>query len=201
MSDRPWTRYYECAGEDPRGTLLDALDRFEREKLSGGFAVDLGCGTGRDTVELLRRGWRVLAIDAQREALERLEGRCGDESRLSMQLARFEEATWPDAHLITASYSLPFCPPGTFPRVWERITASLLAGGRFAGQLFGDRDSWATGGASRRKSAITFVQGSELDDLVRPFEVERLDEVEEDGKTAVGDPKHWHLYHLVLRKP
>jgi trans-aconitate methyltransferase len=36
------------------------------------FAVDLGCGAGRDTAELLRRGWRVLAIDAEAEAIRRL---------------------------------------------------------------------------------------------------------------------------------
>ncbi|MEJ1932020.1 class I SAM-dependent methyltransferase [Nostoc sp. NIES-2111] len=35
------------------------------------FAVDLGCGDGRDTVELLRRGWRVLGIDGAQEAIAR----------------------------------------------------------------------------------------------------------------------------------
>src|SRR6266480_3626651 len=61
-----WTRYYDAAGEQPRETLLFALDRFDAEagaEVGGLFAVDLGCGTGRDSIELLRRGWRVLAID------------------------------------------------------------------------------------------------------------------------------------------
>ncbi|MEC4815643.1 MAG: methyltransferase domain-containing protein [Scytonema sp. PMC 1069.18] len=39
------------------------------------FAVDLGCGDGRDTVELLRQGWRVLAIDGEAEAIARLLNR------------------------------------------------------------------------------------------------------------------------------
>jgi len=26
-------------------------------------------------------------------------------------------------------------------------------------------------------------------------------EVDEDGTTAVGDAKHWHLFHIVARKP
>ena len=67
---RPWSRYYAAAGQDPRETLLAALERFDAEGRAG-LAVDLGCGTGRDTFELLRRGWRVLAIDAQSEALYR----------------------------------------------------------------------------------------------------------------------------------
>jgi hypothetical protein len=29
------------------------------------FAIDLGCGAGRDTFALLAEGWRVLAIDQQ----------------------------------------------------------------------------------------------------------------------------------------
>ncbi len=74
-----WSRYYEATqGGAPRETLLLALDLFEREGGAAGgerLAVDLGCGQGRDTLELLRRGWRVLAIDAEREAIERLRAR------------------------------------------------------------------------------------------------------------------------------
>lgn len=29
------------------------------------FAIDLGCGVGRDTIYLLHNGWKVLAIDKE----------------------------------------------------------------------------------------------------------------------------------------
>ncbi|HKW53315.1 MAG TPA: class I SAM-dependent methyltransferase, partial [Stellaceae bacterium] len=62
--DSDWDEYYErVAGRPPRPTLLAALERFGAE--GGQSALDLGCGDGRDTIELLRRGWRVLAIDAE----------------------------------------------------------------------------------------------------------------------------------------
>jgi tellurite methyltransferase len=104
-----WTRYYDAAGEQPRETLLFALERFEAEARAAGrelFAVDLGCGSGRDTAELLRRGWRVLAIDAEAEAIERLLARSDLGSaagRLETQVARFEDAAWPEADLINSS--------------------------------------------------------------------------------------------------
>ncbi len=204
---RTWSRYYEAAGDDPRETLLIALERFDAEGTIG-FAVDLGCGTGRDTAELLRRGWRVLAIDSQAQALERLVARdeavdAGD--RLETRVATFEDATWPGADLVTSSFALPFCARERFPAVWERTVTSLRAGGRFCGQLFGDRDQWATSPpeafADRASgAAMTFHTRDEVDVLLRGFDVEHLHEIDEDGQTAVGAPKHWHLYHVVVRK-
>lgn len=194
-----WARYYEAAGSEPRSTLLEALRRFEQDEPRERFAVDLGCGTGRDAVELLRRGWSVLALDATAAAIERLEARDelsdGERRRLETRVSRFEDAEWPAADLVNSSFALPFCRPGDFPLVWERIERSLRGGGRFCGQLFGDRDGWAG------EDAMTFQSRPELDALLSSFDVELLDELEEDGATAVGEPKHWHLFHVVARRP
>lgn len=187
---RPWRRYFDHAGGDPRETLLEAMRRFD----APGLAVDLGCGTGRDTVVLLRAGWNVVAIDCEQEGIDRLQAGVGAvNGTLVTEVARFEDARWPPCDLVNASFSLPFCPPDRFGEVWSRIVGSLRPGGRFSGQLFGDRDEWAGSG-------ITVQTRAELEELLRPFEVERLDEVDEDGSTVLGTPKHWHLYHVVARK-
>jgi SAM-dependent methyltransferase len=209
---KTWARFYDAAGDDPRETLLAALERFDAEPREGAklFGVDLGCGTGRDTAELLRRGWRVLAIDSQADAVERLLGR-GDvdgtaAGRLETKVASFEDAVWPDADLVNSSFALPFCPPQHFGPVWARIVASLRPGGRFCGQLFGDRDEWASGPAAASfqdwasPPAMSFHTSEEIQGLLRGFDVEQLDEVDQDGTTALGDPKHWHLFHIVARK-
>ena len=47
---------------------------------------------------------------------------------------------------------------------------------------------------------MSFQTRQEAEDLLRGFDIERFTEVEEDGKTAVGDAKHWHLFHVVARK-
>lgn len=187
-----WTRYYEAVDLEPRQTLVDAADRFAEP----GLAVDLGCGSGRDALALLRRGWRVLAVDAEQEAIERLIAAAdGVEGVLETEVAPMEDAVWPQAQLVNSSFALPFCPPERFGGVWRRIVDSLPPDGRFCGQLFGDRDEWSAGRAD-----ITFHTRGELERLLEPFVLERLSEVEEDGTTALGETKHWHVFHVVARK-
>src|SRR5262249_40433598 len=131
-------------GRPPRPTLLEALARFPADPTPR-FAVDLGSGDGRDTVELLRRGWRVLAIDAEKRGLDRLVGRpdLAAPGLLETRCVRFEDAAWPPCDLVNSSFALPFCPPDRFAALWDRILRSLRPSGRFSGQLFGVNDDWA----------------------------------------------------------
>ncbi|MEX2219223.1 MAG: class I SAM-dependent methyltransferase [Phycisphaerales bacterium] len=238
-----WKAYFDAvAGLPARETLTSALARFEggmgkplwacpcEPALSHGqaedglpmppgprFAIDLGCGEGRDTLELLRRGWRVLAIDSTPEAIDRLRAQAeailGEEARatgsrpspaatraeprLRTRIDRFETAPLPPCDLLNASFSIPHCDPADFPGIWSRIVAAIRPGGRFAGQLFGVLDSWATEPEGITRTHHTRGQ---VEALLAPFEVELLDEVERDGKTALGDPKYWHVFHIVARK-
>lgn len=187
-----WVAYYQAiAGRPPRETLLSALNRFD----SAGFAVDLGCGDGRDTVELLRQGWRVLGIDSEKEGIARLLSRRVDTTNLETQVVRFEALQLPNnADLINASFSLPFCPPAEFPTLWQKIVTALRPGGRFCGQLFGDRDSWAI------YPSLNHHTRPQIEELLQPFAVEMLTEEDRPGKTAIGQEKHWHLFHIVARK-
>lgn len=195
---RDWNAYYNAVeGRPPRETLLKALEQFEAiPSDQPRFAVDLGCGDGRDTVELLRRGWQVLGIDAEPKALERLQQRTDcDLSHLETQLSRFEASVLPPSvDLINSSFALPFCPPAHFPRFWAEIVAALKPGGRFSGQLFGDQDSWASDGR------ITHLTREQVEQLLQPFTVEYFEEENHPGKTALGELKHWHLFHIVACK-
>ncbi|MUG92932.1 methyltransferase domain-containing protein [Scytonema sp. UIC 10036] len=203
--ERRWSVYYDAVvGRPPRDTLLTALANFELERVEDSrkdtrasqFAVDLGCGEGRDTVELLRRGWRVLAIDGQTEAITRLLNRPDtDRKLLETRVSRFEYVSLPESvNMVNASFSLPFCSPEHFPELWEKITLSLRSRGRFCGQLFGDRDSWAV------FPTLTHHTRQQVEVLLQPFEIEMLDEEEHPGKTAIGEDKYWHLFQIVARK-
>ncbi len=71
---------------------------------------------------------------------------------------------------------------------------ALLPGGRISGQLFGDRDEWAF------RKDMTFHTRADVERLLAPLNIEMLEEIERDGKTALDDPKHWHIYSFVARK-
>ena len=194
-----WPAYYRAvAGAPPRRSLLAALERFARDdrQMAPGLAVDLGCGGGTDTIELLRRGWRVLAIDAEPHAIEFLRHRSDlhNSEQLETQVSRLEQATWPTADLINASAVLPFLTPDSLDDVWVRIVRSLRASGRFAGHFFGNRDAWAT---LPGRSHHTREQ---VESLFSSFEIEYLDEREYDGETALGAPKHWHIFEIAALK-
>lgn len=195
---RDWPGYFAAtAGRPPRDTLLDALSCFDREpSATARSCVDVGCGEGRDTAELLRRGWRVHAADGHPEAIQRLVARAdlGDTSRLTMQLCPFESMPIPPCDLVNASFSLPFCEPAHFDALWERVVAALRPGGRFAGQFFGDRDTWA---ALPDRSHHTRTR---VEAMLKPFLVESLNEEEREGEDCSGAGKHWHVFHIVGRK-
>lgn len=197
--DRNWSDYYKAVqGRPPRETLVLALDLFDRQPSpeTQRFAIDLGCGDGRDTVEILRRGWRVLAIDAEADAIARLCSRPDITlTPLETQINRFETLTdLPPADLINASFCLQFCPQDQFPQFWAKVITALRPGGRFAGQLIGDRDSWT------QYANFSYHTRSQVESLLAPFEIEYFEEEEHPGKTALGEEKYWHLFQIVAHK-
>jgi tellurite methyltransferase len=192
-SKRDWSAYYDAvADRPPRKTILTALAAFKQP----GIAIDLGCGDGRDTVEILRQNWAILAIDKEPDAIIRLRIRTHiNIERLVTQVIDFEKLQLPQqVNLINASFSLPFCSPDLFPTLWNQIFNSLVPGGRFCGHLFGERDSWQDS-----KLINTFTR-SQIETLLKPYAIELLEEEEHLGKTPLGEDRYWHVFHIVARK-
>ncbi len=199
-----WRAYYDAvSGRAPRELLQRALAILEAHGMAGcspggwrRLAVDLGCGDGTDAVELLRRGYRVLALDAQPEAIARLEARLPADlaAGIEMQVSAFETMELPPSDFVLASLSLPFCRPGAFPWMWLRIVNALRPSGWFAGHFFGVRDSWAV------RNDMTFHTAAQVRGLFNRFTIEVCEEKEEDGMTALKEAKHWHLFSVIACK-
>jgi SAM-dependent methyltransferase len=187
LDDVDWDAYYDAITErEPREEVTRAIAAGRP-----GFAIELGCGDGIDTQALAGAGWEVLAIDAEPASIRRVTSRMAGYPGVSTELARFEEITdLPPADLVVAAYTLPFCPPGAFDRLWSTIRGSLRGGGRFSGNFFGPNDTWAG------SPGMTFHARSDLERLFDGFEIEVFTETDDDGEATSG-PKHWHLFSVM----
>ena len=175
-------RYYAAAGDDPRETLaaraalLEAEGRGARDRSRPRLVAP-----GSDTLELLRRGWRVVAVDAEAAAI----GSCSRirDARLSRGrysrrvVGRFDEADWPEA--LTSSRRASRCRSARHRRSRASGRGSAPRSGPAAASAASSSASTTTG---RPRSDMTFHTRAEVEALLDGLEVERLDEVDEDGR-------------------
>lgn len=192
-ADWNWSDYFDNIHNPPmRPTVSAALEALGAGQ--GRQAVDLGCGSGNDTVHMLDAGFKVLAIDASEDGLQRLQDR-RTTPVLQVSQSMFNQADWPQNIWTNAGFALPFCIDEIFQDVWHRIFENLEGGGVFSGQLFGLEDSW-----NGKVSDMNFHSADDVQKLISPHEVLLLDEETGNGKDAVGRPKYWQIFHIVLRK-
>lgn len=196
--DGNWERFYQFTHDSPPWPLVERAVALLPE---GGRALDLGAGAGRDTRYLLAHGFAVTAVDADAHAAERLRALADERLRVvhsTFEAFPFEPRSY---DLISAQFALPFVPEPAFSAVFARLVEALRVeahtpGGIFAGQFFGVNDEWNTPG--RR---MTFVTRERAEELLRGLEVVELREEDTDSHTADGSPKHWHVFHILARKP
>lgn len=195
--DSNWAEYNKAEAL-PRPRLVTTLDRYFSKP---GSALDLGCGSGRDTLELLRRGWRVTAVDSDRPSLEKLKTAAASFQSLEVIEVSFKDLQLPDStyDLINASYALPFCAPQYFQAFWDLMRTSLKVGGIASFELFGVNDDWAK--LPRALSTMNFHSRDRVELLLKDLKIEMFKEDEFRGPTASGPEKHWHIYSCVVRKP
>ena len=210
-----WASYYTVTVERPAWrTVCMAIGKFREEdgtadprsgaETTGAapvpdharFAVDLGCGAGRDTRELLRSGWRVLAVDREPAARTALEAAVEPNLRPGLEIRIEDLATVsiPRCDLVNASLSLPFLAPDDFHAIWRRIVTALEPGARFAAMVFGDHDESAS------DLEMTCLPPAEIEAALSGFEIEHWSGEEDDRPTALGDPHHFHLVEFVARR-
>lgn len=192
-----WAAYYDAHEGRAVSPLLKQAVTHCAESQGRRQAVDLGCGAGQETRFLLDGGWNVLAIDREATAIQRIQDipRLDSDSQLDTAVAAFEALpALPASDLIHAGLSLPFCHPQSFAALWEAILSALKPGGVFVGQLFGDRDGWAS------NPNLTFHSAGAVDALLVDLNVQHLREVEEEGRSMQG-PKHWHRIDIIASKP
>ncbi|MEM7167537.1 MAG: class I SAM-dependent methyltransferase [Planctomycetota bacterium] len=196
MSTPKWSDFYTKVGSGPRPTLVAGLEYYDRDPAEK-LAIDVGCGTGRDTIALLEAGFAVFAFDREREAIDRTLAATAPElrSQLATAAVDFASVEIPPCDYVNASLSLFFAAPADFARLWPQLSDRLAADGIFSGHFLGPNDEWLRSGAT-----LTAHGKAELLQLFEDFEMIELQERDEVGPQASGPDKHWHLYSVVARK-
>ena len=193
-------------GAPPRAELLRAL-ALAGPPAPGARALDLGCGPGREALELLRAGWHVVAVDPYPVMLERARALVGAAlpealPRLSLVDATLEELA-PDLApasfgLVHAGFVLPFVRPAAFDAAFARLRGALAPGGILACQFFGPDDEFVRAAAPGEMSSHS---AADVDALLAGLEVLHREEVNREGQVGTGRTKWWHVHHVVARRP
>lgn len=185
-----WSAYYEATLEKPVHPIYAELEPFLPER---GVALELGCGVGHGVLWFLDHGFSVIANDGEEEALDIVRSRLPVGADVSFLPGRFEDIDLPRADVVVAGFSLFFLEPGAFRLFWTRLVDSMPAGAVFAGQFLGIHDDWAERG-------YTVHDAETLRQDLEGFEILHWEEAERDGETAMREPKHWHVFHVVARR-
>jgi SAM-dependent methyltransferase len=191
-----WADFHKHAmGRPPRELLTRTVSFFLMEGKAPGVAIDLGCGSGPETRELLRRGWHVHAVDADPDGLDLLRESVPSDytSRLETHVTKFEAFDFPTCDFIWAGWAFPYCKADEWPLLVQRATSAVRPGGRIAGDVFGNKHAWA-----QETSVLTFTE-QQLRITLRNLEIEAFDV--EDGYRALGELTRWHAFGFSARKP
>ena len=178
--------------DPPRPLLLKAASLVGRKEQ----ALDVGAGALNATKYLLSTGFsHVTALDASPHAQKAAEE--FPRQQVTFVLSRFEDFAFPvnSYDLINAEFSLPFINRGNFAPVFIKLLNSVRGAGIFTGQLFGTNDSWNV-----ENSGMTFHTRAEIEAFFRDFELVHLEEEDHPGTTKLGEPKHWHIFHIIASR-
>ena len=192
-SEQSWTQFVDLTRDrPPRELLVEALTHVAGRDA----AIDLGAGALNESRLLVREGFRsVIALDSAPVARSIAATLRAD--RFAYVISAFEEYAFPAAafDVVNAQFALPFIRPDAFSRVFAAMLASLKPGGVFAGQLFGDRDEW------KDDAKMNFHSADAARELFADLAILEFREEEARRPMASGEVKHWHIFHIIARRP
>lgn len=193
-----WEQYFQKnKGRAVRPLYAKAVKYLSNFQPKNSFAVDLGCGAGIETLDLLTRGWSVIAIDGEPSSISAVRELAGAPLSKSLRTicTRFEDLNViPPSEFIYSYHSLPFCQPDQFDKLWKLISEAIVPNGIFAGSFFGMNDEWVKAGRT------TGVSREKLELYLSQFDLLHREEFDQVGNTALSGPKHWHFIDVLAKK-
>ncbi len=187
-------KYYEATMNNKPSTLIRKffINKYN-QKLQGNVAIDLGCGTGNDTVFLLDNGFEVTAIDQEEQVKEIIKNKNLNlnEENLKVIIDDFSEIEISNSDLILANFSLFFV-KDNFDGFIEKTLKNIKLKGFFVGNFLGKEDGW--------NKTRTTVEKEKLLEYFKDFEMFYFSEEKYYKDTANGKSKFWHVYTVIAQK-
>ena len=132
-----WEEYQKLTYNEPPASNIVEFLKHQNPKT----AIDLGCGSGNETVYMVKKGINVTAIDLylnKNYILDRLTDE--EKKRVTFIEGDFEKIDFPKVDVILANYCLSFCNADNFEKVWQKIYDSLNEHGFFVGHFVSKED-------------------------------------------------------------
>ncbi len=161
-----------------------ALTRFMAELPTGARILDLGCGTGRDTLAMCAAGFNVVPADGSAEMAAEVAKRGGP----PVHVVLFENLEWvAEFDAVWANASLLHTPRSAITDVLRRINRALRPGGK----LFA---SFKAGGKEGRDAFNRYYNYPNRAELTGWFQESGWAQIEIEEKTGGGydsKPTDW----------
>lgn len=163
-------------------------------------ALDLGCGSGGDTVHLIQNRFKVTALDGEPKARKYIRRRCKNNNipQPQFMICNFEDMHLPEQYdLVNASLALPFVSPKNFQDVWTKVVQSIKPKGRFAGHFFGTSHAWLY----EHPEWSFFTYDALIDLFKADFSIDYLYEERTASLSTFSSGKlFWHEWDIVATK-
>lgn len=172
-------------GLTPNYLVMYVINHYNIKK-----AIDLGCGSGNETVFMIRKGINVLAIDQELNEnfiLNRLKKK--EKQLVTLTKTTFDNMSLPVTDFIVACFSLDFCNQDCYKKAFEKIKSSLTKNGKLAITFFGEKQE-STPFALKHTVL-------EIQEILAEFTIIKWKEkYYQNEKTNLW----WHYYEVIAEK-
>ena len=189
-----WKRFIKhLVGMPPRQLLVNFIKKYSPSKEA--LFVDIGSGSGNETVYLLENWYKVIAIDGEKLSEKVIIPRISSDqkNRFEFRQQKLEDLQLPEkADVIYSFYTLQFCNPENFDATVKTIQDSIVSSWFFVGNFLWIHDD-------RKHLVVKTLK--EVKNMFSEFTILSIEEKEYDRKgTVLPILKHRHEIEIIAQK-
>lgn len=178
--------------------VINKIDNNYFKKPSYYRALDLGIGSGNESIDLVTRGWSVFGIDSSEQSNKVISERVrGLKGVFKFQKGNFENVQLNGFYdLAMAFYSLPFGNKNELAMLVYALSQHMQNGAIFAGNFFGAAHDFVKKGIAYDMNENEIKQLFALYGFKMAYFLNRV----YDQRDFEGDKVHWDVFDFIAIK-